>query len=216
MAARGIATCCTRLRSATSPRYYPDYPKRLVLAIGPGSPRRSAALRPRSTVRPNARLSNHSRGRALNSSQLSARPRRHNFAMRQTAARLVPALVALAPRLHSLFLHRSSRRASGRAAAPAVARRAAHSGRVAAAAGRVAAAAVGSCRRATRPAATVPATRPRAPRSSADASSPPTAARPCAARRCEPSRASCAPIASSAPMRKGVSSSRIFLRDAGT
>ena len=73
--------------------------------------------------------------------------------MKQTAARLVPALAALLlVCIHSFFIPR--RAGQRQAAALAVARRAEHSGRVAAAAWQVAAAAVGSCLRATRPAAT--------------------------------------------------------------
>src|SRR5712691_1290318 len=86
MGAPGIAISCTPRRSPMSPRSSPEYPRRLPRAIPGGWRNRNVALRPRSTAPPDA----------LNSSQLSSRLARHNLAMKYTAARLVPALFALA------------------------------------------------------------------------------------------------------------------------
>src|SRR5437016_1246737 len=75
-----------RLRSTISPRCCRGCPRQLMRATPSAWPTRNVVLRPRLTGRLHA----------SDSSQLSPRLARHNSAMRQTAARLVPALFALA------------------------------------------------------------------------------------------------------------------------
>src|SRR5438477_7088972 len=86
MAAPGIDTCCTHRPFRISPRCYLASPTPWSRATRTASRRPSGALRRHSIGPP----------RALKSSQLSPVPGRHNFAMRYTAARAVPSLLALA------------------------------------------------------------------------------------------------------------------------